>query len=639
MLAFRERGMPWSGPRSHWPLWPRGAKSSRSAFRAWARASSAVTVRYALSLGLSFSMRASMSLVSSTGESLRLRKSFPISLMEAKARSASFIGATLNHTRRCHARASRYKCQPSKDFFLVAKIPEGADIGDDEGDSELILRAHLAEGDAAVFDGQAATGAAVAELRQLILQGVCGQVVTDACGRAESFTVEIAIAEKCPDLIGERLQDGIGLHAEMGDGSEEFAVGPYFQKSADGGDFVEVGVVLEDLLGIVPASRSDPEIADDGRPVDGPGGESKGCDGIERLKYVAHASPRCGRRDAAITWNDCAAERGIKEMFLQDAPGNEFLRLVFFFLQKQPLRESVLDFIGVRECGVGIETDEVGEIIHPGDVAVGNGRFDGVLVPPSRPVFFRGTPLEEALETGRAKVDAELAGIAQEGNAADQTGGIERIAVAGRTESGGGSDTEPGTEVHRDGDAQSKLRAGHVAWRMDWRERWRGRHRVGAMGGASKTVEREIERRTLPRRLFDGTETRLRQIAESDAGGRYGRSRGSCRYRQRQKTLVVQAREIEAEATEIVGEEDGAAHFRVDGFAEGVGEGQAEGKRGEVVVVRDEAPASGKQGLDFEALLLAALRITGAARVDKTAVVNAEEGVLDRSVLKRLGAK
>src|SRR6266568_6816923 len=297
-------------------------------------------------------MRASMSLVSSTGESLRLRKSFPISLMEAKARSASFIGATLNHTRRCRAEAPRYKCQPSINFFLVAKIPERADIGDDEGNAELIFRAHLAEGDAAVFDGQAATGAVVAELRQLILQSICGQVVTDARSRAESFMVEIAIAEKCPDLIGERLQDGISLHAEMGDRSEEFAVGLYFQKGADGGDFVEVGVVLEDLLGIVPASRSDPEIADDGRPVDGPGGEGKRCDGIERLKYVAHASPRC------------AAERGIKEMFLQDAPGNEFLRLVFFFLQKQPLRESVLDFIGVRERGVSIETDKIGEIIH-----------------------------------------------------------------------------------------------------------------------------------------------------------------------------------------------------------------------------------------------------------------------------------
>ena len=43
--------------------------------------------------------------------------------------------------------------------------------------------------------------------------------------------------------------------------------------------------------------------------------------------------------------------------------------------------------------------------------------------------------------------------------------------------------------------------------------------------------------------------------------------------------------------------------------------------------------------MDFEALLLAALRITRAAGVEKTAVVNAKEGVLDRSVLKRLGAK
>src|SRR5262249_7705334 len=41
----------------------------------------------------------------------------------------------------------------------------------------------------------------------------------------------------------------------------------------------------------------------------------------------------------------------------------------------------------------------------------------------------------------------------------------------------------------------------------------------------------------------------------------------------------------------------------------------------------------------FEALLLAALRRAGAVWISKAAVVDAEIGVLNRSVLRRLGAK
>src|SRR5213595_1651055 len=68
MLSLREMGMPWRGPRSRCPLRPRGAQSSDSAFLACVRARSAVAVIYAFSLGLSRSMRASISLASSTGK-------------------------------------------------------------------------------------------------------------------------------------------------------------------------------------------------------------------------------------------------------------------------------------------------------------------------------------------------------------------------------------------------------------------------------------------------------------------------------------------------------------------------------------------------------------------------------------------
>jgi hypothetical protein len=58
-----------------------------------------------------------------------------------------------------------------------------------------------------------------------------------------------------------------------------------------------------------------------------------------------------------------------------------------------------------------------------------------------------------------------------------------------------------------------------------------------------------------------------------------------------------------------------------------------------MVVIRYEAPAAGEQGLDFEALLLAALRTSCAVRVEEPAVLDTKIGVLNRSVLERLGAK
>ena len=58
-----------------------------------------------------------------------------------------------------------------------------------------------------------------------------------------------------------------------------------------------------------------------------------------------------------------------------------------------------------------------------------------------------------------------------------------------------------------------------------------------------------------------------------------------------------------------------------------------------MVEVGHEAPAAGEQGLDFQALLLATLRIACAVRVEEAAVLDAEIGVLNRSVFERLGAE
>src|SRR6267143_2177509 len=263
MLSFSEMGMPWSGPRSKWPLRPRGARSSDSAFLAWARASSAVTVMYALSLGLSRSMRSSMSLVSSTGESFRLRKSFPISSMDAKARSVSFIGATLDHSRRRRPEGRRCSTQILKNLFLAAKISEGAEIGNDQRRAELIIGANRAKSHAAIAQGDAAAAAVVADLDDLVLKRAVRNVVADPGGEVEAPASLGAIADQRTNLVGERLQDGVGLQAEMRDGSEEFLVGFHLKQCADHGDLRKLRIIVEDLLGIVRPARCDFEIADE----------------------------------------------------------------------------------------------------------------------------------------------------------------------------------------------------------------------------------------------------------------------------------------------------------------------------------------------------------------------------------------
>src|SRR5260370_841730 len=201
MLCFSEMGIPWSGPRSRGPLRPPGAKSSDSAFLACARATSVVMVMYALSLGLIRSMRASMSLVSSTGESLRLRKSFPISSMDANATSESLMGVSLNHGRRDSGQNPVLHKPRLEDSFLMTEISEGADVRDDKRQAELILLAHLAEVDATVLEGQAAAAAIVTELHDLALQCLVLEVVAETGDEIQAFAGFASVADEPANLV------------------------------------------------------------------------------------------------------------------------------------------------------------------------------------------------------------------------------------------------------------------------------------------------------------------------------------------------------------------------------------------------------------------------------------------------------
>src|SRR6266704_2138139 len=477
----------------------------------------------------------------------------------------------------------------------MTEVPERPDVRNDERETELIFRAHLPKVDAAIFDGEAAAAAVVTELNDLVLQCLVFEVVAETGNEIKAFAGFTAVTDEPANLVRKRLLKreergrqrnghvtlrGIVIEAEMGDGGEKFPIGLHFQERADGDEPLEMRIVLKNLLQIVSASGSDLEIADDGRPVARTERESERRDGIERLE------------DVALSIDD-----------------------------------------GASKGGIGIEMDEVREAIHPGHVAVGDSRFNGVLVPVPQLVLVQGSAVKESFERRWAEFKGELTGVARDRNGTDQAGGIVGVPVAGGAEGSGSGDAEPRTEVQRNGNAGRQFVAIDEVGSLNIF--------IAAEYHAGKSVEAEIHGNTTPGGLLDGAETRFRQIQKRHARGRNcdhgarGRGRGRG---ERQETLVAEAREIKAEAAKIVRKEGGAAHFGVDGLAEGIGERKTESERGEMVVVRYETPAAGERRLYFEALLLATLRTACPVSVEEATVLDATIGVLNRSVFEGLGA-
>src|SRR5712692_6292906 len=106
--------------------------------------------------------------------------------------------------------------------------------------------------------------------------------------------------------------------------------------------------------------------------------------------------------NVSLPGDDRAAKRGIEKMFLQQAPGDKFLRLIVTTLHPEALRNAVFHFIGVAERGVRVEADELREIVDAGDVAIGDGRFDGVLIALAGFGFIGGPAIKVALQRGKA---------------------------------------------------------------------------------------------------------------------------------------------------------------------------------------------------------------------------------------------
>jgi len=67
-----------------------------------------------------------------------------------------------------------------EDFVLFVQVAEGADIGDYQGQAELVFVAQGAEGQASVLDREAAAGTVVADLHQFVLHLIQAEIVAVA---------------------------------------------------------------------------------------------------------------------------------------------------------------------------------------------------------------------------------------------------------------------------------------------------------------------------------------------------------------------------------------------------------------------------------------------------------------------------
>src|SRR5260370_29403162 len=226
----------------------------------------------------------------------------------------------------------------------MAQIPEAAEVRDEERDAKLILRAHLPEVDAAIFEGEAAAAAVVAELNDLVLQRLVFEVVADTGDEIKAFAGFAPVADERANLIRKRLLEvrrhrrRIVIQAEVSSSDKEFPIRLYFQERADGDQSLNLGVVLKNLLQIVAAAGSDLEIADDRSPVAGTESEGERRDGIERLE------------DVALAIGNGVAKGGIKVVLLNDAPRNQLPRLPFADFPDEPLPNSLFAFSHFCKC-------------------------------------------------------------------------------------------------------------------------------------------------------------------------------------------------------------------------------------------------------------------------------------------------
>src|ERR1700738_2862033 len=230
-------------------------------------------------------------------------------------------------------------------------------------------------------------------------------------------------------------------------GDKKFAVLFHCDQRSDGGYFLQLMIIFQNLFSIEAAAGRDLKVTDQWGPVSRSAGKSEWRNRIQRLE------------DVACTGNNCAAERRIEVMFLRDAPGKKLGGVVVAVFHKKTLRNAVLDFIGIGDRGIGVEANEVRKMVYAGHVTVRSVGFDGVFV------FARGQ-VKKSLEGRRSKGHFKFSGISRDGIPTQRSWRRKRVAVTRSTKCRRGGDAEPGPKVQRNGHAWRKFGAKYSVRRV-----------------------------------------------------------------------------------------------------------------------------------------------------------------------------
>src|ERR1700733_48923 len=518
-LSLSEIGIPWSGPRAR----PRCI--SRSAVFACRRASSARTVRKARSEGFDRSIRRRHASTRSTGEIFLRHSSRAACSMERNDSSVSEWAVMQSGL---------------KDLLLAPQIPGGAEVRNAEDDAVLVLVADRAERKAPVFKTYAAARAVVGHLHDLVLKRLLDEIVTGPEGDVPAAAVLVPVTKQCPYLIGvlleirrrrRRIQRKI-QRGKVRKRDERFLVRFVFQKSPDRGQPVALRIVVDDKLRVKALARLDGEVAHDRRKTARLVRKGKRRECVECLKHVGLAG------------NERAAKRGVEEVFLSKTPGDELFGVTGARAAVQALRDSILDFVGVSQRIVLIESQESSEIIHAVYVAIHRVGFDYVLP-------LRCPALVHAFKYGHADVDRQLLGVAEQ-PLVEKRSASELAAVIRRAKSEARGHAEPLAKMQRDRHGRREFAP------PDESGRFKRRYVLPAMLPAGKRIERKI----------DGEATEECLVDRTDAGFRSGAQRNGSLRGGREIVLIAQCREIQAESIEIVCQESGIAHLGIYRFLE-----------------------------------------------------------------------
>src|SRR5579862_2470507 len=103
------------------------------------------------------------------------------------------------------ARAGPSRLHFSEQLFLAPKISEGADVGQGKVEAELVFVADRSQGEAAIFDTQAATVPVIGGLRRGVLQHAEVRIESQVGGSAESAFVGLSVAQQDAELIEDLL--------------------------------------------------------------------------------------------------------------------------------------------------------------------------------------------------------------------------------------------------------------------------------------------------------------------------------------------------------------------------------------------------------------------------------------------------